>query len=182
MQGKYRLKSEVSLFVKMEGSNGLDFAPSKLDNLTERSVLYLPIQLSRVKAAPDSSNLLELGFKTPPIAVVCSIMRSMTVQISEIEPCSYSKITMIAPPLELCFELGYHEGIEHLPSRGPPKLLLDDLKAFAEDRPFSGSRESLSAAYLAAKPAGLKHKLSKNACNLAEVLSWPKDQLMLVHT
>ncbi len=89
---------------------------------------------------------------------------------------------MGAPPLELCFELGYHEGIEYLPSRGPPKLLLDDLKAFAENRPFSESGESLSAAYLAAKPAGLKHKLPKDACNLVEMLSWPRDQLMLVHT
>ena len=35
MQGKYRLKSEVPLLVKMDGSNGLDFALSQLDDLTE---------------------------------------------------------------------------------------------------------------------------------------------------
>ena len=88
MQGKYRLKSEVPLFVKMDGSNGLDFALSKLDDLTERSVLYSPIQLSRIKAAPDSLNLLAISFQTPRIAVVCSIVRSMTVQIPKFEPCS----------------------------------------------------------------------------------------------
>ena len=89
---------------------------------------------------------------------------------------------MVATPLELCFELGYHEGIEHLPCRGPPKLLLDDLKAFVEDRPFSESKESLSASYLATKPAGLKHRLSEDASNLAGMLAWPRDRMMLVHT
>ena len=89
---------------------------------------------------------------------------------------------MVVPPLQLCFELGYHEGIEYFPSRGPPKLLLDDIEAFVENRPFSESGESLSAAYLAAKPAGLKHKLPENYCNLMGMCSWPRDQLMLAHT
>ena len=176
------MESEVPLFVKIVGSNGLDLALSKLDNLTERSVLYSPIQFFRVKAAPDSPNPLALGFKTPAIAIVSSILRPMTVQSPKFEPCSSSRTTMVTPELELCFALGYHEGIEYLPSRGPPKLLLDDLKAFAENRPFSESRESLSAAYLAAKPAGLKHEPPKGACQLAEMLSWPRDRLMLVHT
>ena len=85
---------------------------------------------------------------------------------------------MVAPPLELCFELGYHDGIEYLPSRGPSKLLLDDLKAFVENRPFSESGELLSAAYLAAEPAGLKHEPPADACHLGELLSWPRDQLV----
>ena len=88
---------------------------------------------------------------------------------------------MVVPPVELCFELGYHGGIQFLPSRGPAELLLDDLRALVENSPFSDSAESLSAAYLAAKPAGLKHEPSKNACQL-EFLSWPKGRLMLVHT
>ena len=89
---------------------------------------------------------------------------------------------MVVPPLELCFKLGYQEGIEYLPSRGLPKLLLDDLEAFVQDKSSSESAESLSAAYLAAEPAGLKHEPPKTACQLAEMLSWPKDQFMLVHT
>ena len=88
---------------------------------------------------------------------------------------------MVAPALQLCFELGYHDWTE-FPSRGPAKLLLDDLKAFIEDRPFSESVESLSAAYLATKPAGLKHEPPKNGCQLAGLLSWPRDQLMFVNT
>ena len=84
---------------------------------------------------------------------------------------------MVAPPLELCFKLGYHEGIEYLPSRGPPQLLLDDLKAFVENRPFSESGESLSAAYLAAEPAGLKHEPPADARRLAGLHSWPRDRL-----
>ena len=177
------MESEVPLFVKIIGSNGLDLALSKLDNLTERSVLYSPIQFSRVKAAPNCPNLLALSFKTPPIAVVCSFLRPMTVQTPKVEPCTSSESTMVTSPLELCFELGYHEldGIRYLPPRGAPKLLLDDLKAFVENRPFSESGESLSAAYLAAEPPGLKHQPPKNACQL-ELLSWPRDQLMLVHT
>ena len=89
---------------------------------------------------------------------------------------------MVVPPLELCFELGYQEGIEYLPSRGLPKLLLDDLKAFVQDKSSSESAESLSAAYLAAEPAGLKHEPPETACQLAEMPYWPKDQLMLVNT
>ena len=83
--------------------------------------------------------------------------------------------------LEICFELGYHE-IGDLASRGPPKLLLDDLKALVEDTLVLESEESLSAAYLAAKPAGLKHKLPNSASQLAGMLSWPRDRLMLVRT
>lgn len=89
---------------------------------------------------------------------------------------------MSALTREICFELGYHEGIDDLPSRGPPKLLLDDLTAFVVDRPPFVSEESLSAAYLAAKPPGLKHKLPKNASQLTGMLSWPRDRIMLVHT
>ena len=87
---------------------------------------------------------------------------------------------MVAPPLQLCFELGYHDWSE-FPSRGPAKLLLDDLKVFVEDRSTSESVESLSAAYLAAKPAGLKHEPGRNDCQLAGLLAWPRDRLMLVH-
>ena len=79
--------------------------------------------------------------------------------------------------LEICFELGYHE-IGDLASRGPPKLLLDDLKALVEDTLVLESEESLSTAYLAAKPAGLKHKLPNSACQLVGTLSWPRDRLM----
>ena len=93
---------------------------------------------------------------------------------------------MVAPPLGLCYQIGYFDGIyfgiEYLPSRGPPKLLLDDLKAFVEDRPFSESGKSLSAAYLAAEPAGLKHEPPTNARKTADLLLWPRDQKMLVHT
>lgn len=88
---------------------------------------------------------------------------------------------MAAPPLQLCFELGYHDWTE-FPSRGPAKLLIDDLEEFAGDRPLSESAESLSAAYLARKPAGLKHEPLDNGCELAGLLSWPRDRLMLVHT
>ena len=87
---------------------------------------------------------------------------------------------MVAPPLQLCFELGYHDWSE-LPSRGPAKLLLDDLKNFVENRLFSDSVESLSVAYLAAKPAGLKHEPRNNGCQLVGLLSWPRDRLMFVH-
>ena len=104
----------------------------------------------------------------------------MANQSVKVEPCSSSsRTTLVATPLELCFELGYHE-IGDLPSRGPPKLLLDDLKALVKDTPVLDSEESLSAAYLAAKPAGLKHKLPKDACQLPGMLSWPRDRLMLV--
>ena len=103
----------------------------------------------------------------------------MTVQSVNVEPCSFPRITMSASTLHVCFELGYHE-IGDLPSRGPPKLLLDDLKALVEDTPVYASEESLSAGYLASKPAGLKHKLPENACQLQGMLSWPRDRLMLV--
>ena len=105
----------------------------------------------------------------------------MTDQSVKVEQCSYPKSALSASTNEICFELGYHE-IGDLPSRGPPKLLLDDLKALVEDTPVLGSQESLSAAYLATKPAGLKHKLPENACQLAGTLSWPRDRLMSVHT
>ena len=93
----------------------------------------------------------------------------MTAQSVKVEPCSSSKSTLSANISDICFELDYHEieDLPYFPSRGPPKLLLDDLKAFVEDRPVFESEESLSAAYLAAKPAGLKHKLPGNACQLA---------------
>lgn len=87
---------------------------------------------------------------------------------------------MVAPALQLCFELGYHDWTD-FPSRGPAKLLLDDLKAFLEDKSFSESAESLSAAYLATKPAGLKHEPRKIVSQLAGLLSWPRDRLMFVH-
>ena len=89
---------------------------------------------------------------------------------------------MSALTREICFELGYHEGIDDIPYRGPPKLLLDDLESFAESRPLSESGGSLSAAYLTAKPAGLKHKLPESASQSARMLSWPRDQLLLVRT
>ena len=88
---------------------------------------------------------------------------------------------MVASPIELCSELGYRDGIDYLPSRGPPELLLDELKAFLKERPFSESGEALSAAYLASEPAGLKHEPPETACQLG-LLSWPEDDLMLVHT
>ncbi len=172
------MKSEVPLLVKFVGSHGLDFALSNLDNLTERSVDHLPIRFSRVKAAPGSPNLLALSFRTPPIMVRLSSLRLETFQIPKDETCSSSRTAMVVPPLELCFELGYQDGIEYLPSRGPPKLLLDDLRVFIENRPFSESGESLSAAYLTTKPAGLKHKPPAGTRNTAGLLVWPRDQMM----
>ena len=174
------MKSEAPLSVKILGSNGLDFAHSKFDNLTERSVYHSPTRFSRVEATTDPPNLLAFSFKIPPIAVVLTTLKLRTVQIRMIETRSSSRTITVAPPLQLCFELGYHDWTE-FPSRGPAKLLLQDLKDFVKNRPFSDSAESLIAAYLAAKPAGLKHKPFKNARQL-ELLSWPRDRLMLVPT
>ena len=58
--------------------------------------------------------------------------------------------------IDYCLKV--YKGIKHLLSWGPLKLLLDDLKALVEDTPVLESEESLSATYLAAKPAGLKYK------------------------
>ena len=91
---------------------------------------------------------------------------------------------------DLCFELGYFDlrylDWYDLASRGAPQLLLNHLKLFVKDRPSSESVESLSAAYLATKPAGLKHEPLYNYYHpdreLAGLLSWPRDQSTFVYT
>ena len=40
---------------------------------------------------------------------------------------------MVASPIELCSVLSHHNKIDYLPSQGPPKLLLDGLKAFIKE-------------------------------------------------
>ncbi|KAL2042979.1 hypothetical protein N7G274_004037 [Stereocaulon virgatum] len=63
----------------------------------------------------------------------------------------------MAAALELCAELGFLDTSREGPSRGLPKVLLDDMKTYAKFRRFVRDAVLLADAYLYAVNAGEKH-------------------------
>ena len=68
--------------------------------------------------------------------------------------------------LELCAQLGFLDTSHEGPSRGLPKVLLDDMKKYAKFRQFVRDAVLLADAYLYVSNAGEKHWPS------AEIPQW----------
>jgi len=82
---------------------------------------------------------------------------------------------MSGQPLELCYELSYHDEIDGLPCRGPAKLLLDGLEAFAKEHQDLSGPNILTMHYLHLPPYGLRHSLlTTDVTGQDNVLVWDR--------
>ena len=86
----------------------------------------------------------------------------------------------MATLLELCFKLGYHDPVDGVPSRGQPKVLLDDLKTFNDTHPWLSQPDYMTDIYLSTPPAGLKHTPVNGDANSVHLLLWARDRSRLV--